>query len=307
MALRLREAFVWWCGGVSALLIAAFWIHGRYEKQERERGAALESNVEEDRENQQITAFVHQRVVAAEEHGGMPAALAEALSGQIAANAAQIAALYESWGRNNGVAAVSDALLMRSEMQNMDALVAAFGGWMMVDRKSALDWTENAPMGLWRRTQCTRAVLRALPETDIEARGSWVARFPEDPNLMSEFALSWSAWEPETASHWLVQLADGKGKFAALSAVLRRWADDDPDAASGFIVDLPAGDSRDHAIGAFVEAIAELDPDAASVWVRTIENSAIRERASALVGIDELAGELISAPKPPHVSRKPGR
>ena len=289
------------------LILGAFWFQSRVKEQTVARAAAAEQQEGLGEKEERIRARLRRPAVATEEHGGMPRALFDVLSGNVAANDAQIAALYESWARRNGPAAVSDALTPRPRVTSSEALVAAFGGWLLEDREGAFDWVENAPMGMWRRAECSLAVLRALPEADIATRGEWVSRFPDNATLISEFALGWSAWEPGLATDWLTQLPDGKGKFTGLKHVVRGWAEDDTDAVSRYIVGMQSGVSRDHAVAAFVSAIAELDPESAGVWVRTIEDTAIRDRASELVGVDELAGDLISAPKAPYVSRRPRR
>ena len=122
------------------LILGAFWFQSRVKKDHAMAIAAVAEQQEEPAgEEERIRARLHRPAVATEEHGGMPRALFDVLSGNVAANDAQIAALYESWARRNGPAAVDDALTPRPRVTSSEALVAAFGGWLLEDREGAFD------------------------------------------------------------------------------------------------------------------------------------------------------------------------
>jgi hypothetical protein len=211
------------------------------------------------------------------------AEFAELESAPVADRGARALEFYRSWGQRDGESAVQHAEVRGAKIASA-SLREAFGGWLASDPEAASSWVKGLPPGR-RLTKLAGALGEALDGPG--ARAAWAAD-QNDPTtgqrLLSRALTEWGRSDSaEGAIRWLENNGGLVERAGELGQLVRAWAGNDATSASEALSRLPAGKGRDAAVAALVTAIAPAQAQAARSWAETIGDEQKRTELLALV------------------------
>jgi hypothetical protein len=158
--------------------------------------------------------------------------------------------------------------------------------WAQQDPDAVLQWAQNAPpadrlsaqhAALSKKLQEDSAAALPVINTLLQATPTEEQGTSYCQDLAHLATQKLYQDDPQAATQWASQLAQGAYRDHAISNIASQWANDDPVEASVWVRGLPAGAAKDGAVQSLVSNIVETDPSSAFAWASSMSDPSRRD------------------------------